>query len=63
MKSIYIIILILLGSLVGCKSGIESSESQNSEISSQISVPKVTDIKIIHPGILMTGEQLDLMSV
>lgn len=59
MKPIHIlIILILFGSLIGCKSGTGSSESENSKISSQISIPKVTELKVTHPRLLLSEDQL-----
>jgi hypothetical protein len=59
MKPIQVLIIsILLCSLIGCKSGKGSSESENSKITSQISIPKVTDLKETHPRLLLSEDQL-----
>ena len=59
MKIPYILIItILLGSLGACNSGERSLESENSDSSNQISVPKVADLKGSHPRLLLTDEQL-----
>ena len=59
MKIIHILFIsILLVNLIGCKSGTGYPESENSKTSSQISIPQVTDLKVIHPRLLLTEDQL-----
>lgn len=59
MKIIHILIIsILCGSLSACNSGQGSSESEKSKISSQISIPKVSDLKETHPRLLLSEDQL-----
>lgn len=59
MKILHILIVsILFGSFSACNTGQGSPEQGNSEISSQISVPKVSDLKETHPRLLLSDEQL-----
>ncbi|MFC1766116.1 heparinase II/III family protein [Planctomycetota bacterium] len=53
-----LIISVLLGSLSGCHSGQGSSASENSKVGSQLSLPKVTDLKASHPRLLLSDDQL-----
>ena len=59
MKTIHILFIsILLGSLSGCKSDKGSSEPGNPMIISKISIPQVTDLKVTHPRLLLSDDQL-----